>query len=181
MINAPVEIRREYARFYNLAFPRKKYTQYPAEIIREYNRFRGFAFRAETTAYVKKWLSGPKGKKWKQGRQESERIRSFAKNQTEAAKASRDKYSNSEKGKLVACVATSRYRARKFSADTGLCVERIYARAKELRQWFDVAVDHIIPLAKGGLHSPDNLQIIYRRENCRKGDKLNYSPAVVFV
>lgn len=30
-------------------------------------------------------------------------------------------------------------------------------------------VDHIIPLAKGGLHHQDNLQYLEANENCRKG------------
>jgi 5-methylcytosine-specific restriction endonuclease McrA len=33
-------------------------------------------------------------------------------------------------------------------------------------------VDHVIPLAKGGWHHPDNLQVISARENVRKGAKV---------
>jgi 5-methylcytosine-specific restriction endonuclease McrA len=33
-------------------------------------------------------------------------------------------------------------------------------------------VDHIIPLAKGGLHHPENLQILTATQNMRKGAKL---------
>ena len=36
-------------------------------------------------------------------------------------------------------------------------------------------VDHIIPLSKGGLHHPDNLQIITAKDNLCKSDKLNYT------
>lgn len=32
-------------------------------------------------------------------------------------------------------------------------------------------VDHIIPICKGGLHHPDNLQILTMRDNRRKGGK----------
>jgi 5-methylcytosine-specific restriction endonuclease McrA len=32
-------------------------------------------------------------------------------------------------------------------------------------------VDHIVPLAKGGLHHPDNLQILSMTENRKKGSK----------
>lgn len=60
-------------------------------------------------------------------------------------------------------------------------IKKIYARAAELRQWFDVVVDHIIPLAKSGAHSPENLQIIYRKENGEKGIRLDYRPSIVFV
>jgi 5-methylcytosine-specific restriction endonuclease McrA len=59
-------------------------------------------------------------------------------------------------------------------------ITKIYRRAAELRQWFDVVVDHIIPIAKGGKHHPDNLQIIYKRENQIKGARLDYLPTVIF-
>jgi 5-methylcytosine-specific restriction endonuclease McrA len=59
-------------------------------------------------------------------------------------------------------------------------IRKIYERAAELRQWFDVVVDHIRPLAKGGAHSADNLQIIYRLENCSKGTRLDFCPSVIF-
>lgn len=36
------------------------------------------------------------------------------------------------------------------------------------------AVDHIIPISKGGLHDPSNLQVIPAIVNIRKKDKLNY-------
>jgi 5-methylcytosine-specific restriction endonuclease McrA len=36
-------------------------------------------------------------------------------------------------------------------------------------------VDHIIPLAKGGLHHPENLQLVTASENVRKGSKISRS------
>jgi hypothetical protein len=60
-------------------------------------------------------------------------------------------------------------------------IAKIYKRAGVLRQWFDVVVDHIIPLAKGGAHAPGNLQIIYRLENLHKNASLGYKPKVIFV
>lgn len=59
-------------------------------------------------------------------------------------------------------------------------IERVYQRASELRQWFDVVVDHIIPLSKGGPHCTSNLQIIYRKDNERKNCRLDYKPSVIF-
>lgn len=61
-------------------------------------------------------------------------------------------------------------------------IAKIYARSYELRrQGFNVNVDHIIPLSKGGAHSPDNLQIISAFENNRKFNSLTYVPKVVFT
>jgi 5-methylcytosine-specific restriction endonuclease McrA len=60
-------------------------------------------------------------------------------------------------------------------------IRRIYERCRELRQWFNVVVDHIIPLARGGTHCPCNLQIIYQSENEKKHAKLSYKPTVIFT
>jgi len=46
----------------------------------------------------------------------------------------------------------------------------IYTRAKELG--IDYQVDHIIPLSRGGLHHPDNLQIVLKSYNLQKNNKL---------
>ena len=43
------------------------------------------------------------------------------------------------------------------------------------RDGFDVHLDHIIPVSKGGLHIPDNLQIIPAEDNQRKTDKMDWN------
>ncbi len=61
-----------------------------------------------------------------------------------------------------------------LSAEEQQRVDAIYAEANELnardgaRSWH---VDHIKPLAKGGKHHPDNLQILTAEENLSKGAK----------
>jgi 5-methylcytosine-specific restriction endonuclease McrA len=77
----------------------------------------------------------------------------------------------------------SRRRAIKRNAVRGCQkrVARIYKRCQYWRQWFNVEVDHIIPLAFGGAHSANNLQIIYRSENSRKRDNPFYVPSVIFL
>jgi len=74
-------------------------------------------------------------------------------------------------------------RALKFGATIGdpQAIAKIYTRARELRQWFNVVVDHIVPLSKGGAHSVENLQIIYATENLQKNARLNYVPKVIFI
>ncbi len=60
-------------------------------------------------------------------------------------------------------------------------VRAVYRRAAWWRSvGFPVVVDHIVPLSKGGAHSPENLQIIYGSENAKKGARLDYQPSVVF-
>jgi hypothetical protein len=59
-------------------------------------------------------------------------------------------------------------------------IAKVYERRSWWGQWFDVVVDHIVPLFHGGTHEAKNLQIIYRFENSRKGRSLNYKPRVIF-
>ncbi len=35
-------------------------------------------------------------------------------------------------------------------------------------------VDHIVPLTKGGLHHPDNLQVVTKKYNLKKNSKENF-------
>ncbi len=53
-------------------------------------------------------------------------------------------------------------------------VENIYWLAKDLKTITgeDYHVDHIHPLSKGGLHHPDNLQILPSDLNLKKGNKV---------
>jgi 5-methylcytosine-specific restriction endonuclease McrA len=37
--------------------------------------------------------------------------------------------------------------------------------------YFDCVLDHITPLSKGGMNTPDNLCITSKRDNARKGSK----------
>lgn len=52
-------------------------------------------------------------------------------------------------------------------------IEKFYEHASRLTKLLKIKhhVDHIIPLAKGGLHHPSNLQVIPASVNLRKGIK----------
>lgn len=69
----------------------------------------------------------------------------------------------------------ARYRARvkaaMVGADESAILELIYRCRPD-----GYAVDHIVPLSKGGEHSPHNLQYLIASENSRKGDRMNYEP-----
>jgi len=55
--------------------------------------------------------------------------------------------------------------------DIELCIP-FYAEARRLSRETGIPhhVDHIIPIAKGGLHCQTNLQVITATENIKKGD-----------
>lgn len=88
----------------------------------------------------------------------------------------RERYKNSP----LTITKNARYRARKknchvpLSESEKLRIQEIYKKAKDLTKLTGTAhhVDHIIPLSRGGLHHPDNLQILTARENILKGNKL---------
>lgn len=98
-------------------------------------------------------------------------------------KLTQRKYAQSIKGKIHRILITRRYQMKKRNIPVmeSELIKQVYARAEELRQWFDVVVDHILPLSKGGVHSASNLQIIYAKENKQKAAKLNYTPKVIFI
>jgi len=71
---------------------------------------------------------------------------------------------------------TAKRRARKrnqtpdLTQDEKLRISEIYKKAHELGK--DWQVDHIVPLSRGGLHHPDNLQIVLKSYNLQKHDRL---------
>ena len=74
------------------------------------------------------------------------------------------------------------YRKRKLQMDAteltpeeAAQIQALYMQAKAMNEkagYCAFHIDHIIPLAKGGAHHPDNLQILTAEENLRKGAKL---------
>lgn len=66
---------------------------------------------------------------------------------------------------------------RFLTEEEKILTDRIYAEARRLTKETGIAhhVDHIIPLAHGGTHHPDNLQILTSSQNVQKGIKIMYA------
>ena len=132
--------------------------------------------------------------KWRERNKENERLR-VAKyrleNKETAKKASnkwrlenKDKahfatlsWKGKNKAKNLSLNAT--YRAKKFGATIYMTkedkakIDELYVVASDASKLFgyDWAVDHITPLAKGGLHKLSNLQVVPATWNFAKGDR----------
>lgn len=121
------------------------------------------------TIYKKKWYNDNKEKILI-------RTKKYYKNNKKRVTISLREYKKNNAGKVNALNA--KRRARKLNQTPDLIqdekyqVEMIYKRSQELGP--DWQVDHIIPLSKGGLHHPDNLQIVTKEYNLEKRAKLNF-------
>jgi 5-methylcytosine-specific restriction endonuclease McrA len=88
------------------------------------------------------------------------------------------RYSQTEKGKISSSISSSNRRARVLSQIPETAdfekIKEIYAECRKISKETGIPheVDHIIPIAKGGLHHQDNLQIITQKENRSKGASL---------
>jgi hypothetical protein len=95
------------------------------------------------------------------------------------AKARNQTYFKTEKGKLAMAVVMNKRRAAKKKAleelterEEGL-IKQIYAYRIRLQNKLGIEfhVDHIVPLSKGGLHHPMNLQVVPAVWNVRKNNR----------
>jgi len=61
-----------------------------------------------------------------------------------------------------------------LTPDEKLLIQEIYIKCKLISESTGIEhhVDHIIPISKGGLHHPSNLQILTAFENLSKGAKI---------
>lgn len=59
-------------------------------------------------------------------------------------------------------------------------IDAIYRQRDMVSEWTGLTyeVDHIIPLARGGKHHPDNLQLLTAAENRAKGANMNFQPTL---
>jgi len=88
-------------------------------------------------------------------------------------------YKKTNKGKATRRAYKAKSRAVKKEASVKLnkkektLIKYYYEWSTRLQNklGIDFHVDHIVPLAKGGLHHPLNLQVVPAKWNCSKGDR----------
>lgn len=107
-----------------------------------------------------------------------EKLNFYWKNNKEKAKLIDDRYNQSEKGKATNSNKAAKRRARvknQLPDDVNFdIIKNIYLECRRISQETGIPheVDHIVPIAEGGLHHQDNLQIITMCENRKKGSKI---------
>lgn len=111
-----------------------------------------------------------------------EKKQQYYENNRERVNSIKRKYIKSERGKAVNCEKQRRRYAR---LKQGIPIEITENELREIQEIYQEAqyltfttgmqydVDHIIPLFEGGLHHPDNLQIITHEEHLMKTAKEN--------
>jgi 5-methylcytosine-specific restriction endonuclease McrA len=107
-----------------------------------------------------------------------EKVKLYWENNKEKAKEIDDRYNSSDKGKIANSNKSAKRRAsvrNQLPDDANFdIIKKIYEECRKLSVSTGIPheVDHIIPIAKGGLHHQDNLQIITMTENRKKGSKI---------
>jgi len=111
-----------------------------------------------------------------------EKKQKYCENNREKINSIKRKYAKSERGKAVSCEKQRRRYAR---LKQGIPIEITENQLKEIQKIYQEAqyltfttgvqydVDHIVPLFEGGLHHPDNLQIITHEDHLMKTAKEN--------
>ena len=97
-------------------------------------------------------------------------------NNREKLRKATSNWTKANKEAKAVSVNARRRRCRVNGVDGIEDIKAIYKEAQRLNQeagHIAYHIDHIIPLAKGGAHHPDNLQILSAEENLKKGDKLD--------
>ena len=106
-----------------------------------------------------------------------EKKQQYYENNRELVNSIKRKYAKSERGKAVNCEKQRRRFARlkqgmsiEITEEELRQIQDIYQEAQHLTftTGMQYDVDHIIPLCEGGLHHPNNLQIITHEEHLMK-------------
>jgi 5-methylcytosine-specific restriction endonuclease McrA len=106
-----------------------------------------------------------------------EKKQKYCEDNKERVNGIKRKYAKTERGKAVNC---ERQRRRYARLKQGIPIEITEQQLRQIQEIYQEAqhltfitgvqydVDHIIPLFEGGLHHPDNLQIITHEEHLMK-------------
>lgn len=130
--------------------------------VKEYHRRRSREYAARNTqsrsAYSKRWMTVPKNREKRNARQ---RARAKLNPETVAYKRSMRR-------------ARERGATPPLSRPQRQVIAALYAASRRVSKCLGVQfhVDHIVPLSKGGAHTPENLQILPASVNLRKGAKI---------
>lgn len=107
-----------------------------------------------------------------------EKSKLYWENNKVKAKEIDDRYNSSDNGKVANANKAAKRRARvrnQLPNDANFDkIREIYTECRKISVETGIPheVDHIIPIAKGGLHHQDNLQIITMTENRKKGSTI---------
>lgn len=115
--------------------------------------------------------------KYREGETYKARISQYTK--SKKFKDGQKKYRSSDKGKVANQNKSSRRRAIKKKASANLTfteeqlIKQYYNHSVRLKNKLGIEfhVDHIVPLSRGGLHHPSNLQVVPARWNIRKHNR----------
>ena len=114
----------------------------------------------------------------RQRRNDPERDKRWRAANVESARAAERRWRMANKDKRNAITATRRARLMAalvpLTTEDQLAVVVQYAKARSLTELTGEPyhVDHVVPLARGGLHHPANLQVLPGRANQRKGARV---------
>lgn len=106
-----------------------------------------------------------------------EKKQKYCEDNKEKVNGIKRKYAKTERGKAIGCEKSRRYSARKqlgipvdITEQQLRQIQEVYQQAQHLTFTTGVqyAVDHIVPLFEGGLHHPNNLQVITHKEHLMK-------------
>jgi len=116
-------------------------------------------------------------KKYNNTEKRKQYMKMYASDNREKINAKNAKYKKTKKGKITNRISCGRRRQKQkcpLSLGDREQIKLIYEECYRITQETGIPhhVDHIIPLALGGLHHPSNLQILTAEENLKKGCKL---------